>query len=177
MARPKRIDFPGAFHHITVRANEKKNILTKSEDKDILLYFIKKYTTMFQSKLYAFIIMINHFHLLIESGIVSISQVMQNIIGNFAMYYNKKYNRVGHLFQGRFKSCLIDTDSYLLACTRYIHNNCKKAGICNKLEDYKWNSYIYYLGIQKSDFLETDLILSKFDYNINGFIKYINDCK
>jgi len=175
MSRPLRIDFPGAFHHITARANEKKAILKQSVNKNLLLKCIKKGIEQFQFKLHAFIIMDNHFHLLFQSCEVSISRIMQNIIGNFTMIYNKKYKRTGHLFQGRFKSCLIDNDNYLLTCAKYIHNNCKKAGICTKLEDYRWSSYRYYLNIEKKGFLEKSMILSQLNYNIDEFKKYMNN--
>ncbi len=162
MSRPKRIDYPGAFHHVLSRINNRISLLKHSADKESFIKHLIKTVKLFDFKLHAFCIMDNHFHLIIESGKVLLSRVMQYIIGNFTKEYNKKHNKVGHLFQGRFKSYLIDAETYFLELTRYILNNPVRAGIVKLVEEYQWGSFKHYFSKYRNDFIEIDLVRSYF---------------
>ena len=94
--------------------------------------------------IYAYCLMDNHVHLLINEGDDEIGKIMKRINISYAYYFNKKYGRIGHLFQDRFKSEGIDSDAYLLSVVRYIHNNPVKAGLVKNIEEYKWSSYSIY---------------------------------
>lgn len=154
------------IYHVMLRGNEKKNIFLDAEDKN---KFIDTIYCMKEDDgfcLYAYCIMNNHVHLVIKEQEVPISRIMKRIGTSYAKYFNKKYNRVGHVFQDRYKSEEIEDDRYLLSVIRYVHNNPVKAGIC-KVQEYKWSSYQYYIqGVRKPKTLpEHEEILSYFSEN------------
>ena len=126
-----------------VRGNARENVFIDNQDKGRLLKIIfeKKKDELFL--LYAYCIMNNHAHFVLKEMKESISNSMKKITTSYAIYFNKKYNRVGHVFQDRFRSEVIKNDSYLLSAIRYVHNNPEKAGIANK-EEYPWSSYQFY---------------------------------
>lgn len=126
-----------------VRGNARENVFIDNQDKGKLLKIIfeKKKDELFL--LYAYCIMNNHAHFVLKEMKESISNSMKKITTSYAIYFNKKYNRVGHVFQDRFRSEVIKNDSYLLSAIRYVHNNPEKAGIANK-EEYPWSSYQFY---------------------------------
>ncbi len=131
------------IYHIMVRGNARENVFIDNQDKGKLLKIIfeKKKDELFL--LYAYCIMNNHAHFVLKEMKESISNSMKKITTSYAIYFNKKYNRVGHVFQDRFRSEVIKNDSYLLSAIRYVHNNPEKAGIANK-EEYPWSSYQFY---------------------------------
>jgi len=131
------------IYHIMVRGNARENVFIDNQDKRKLLKIIfeKKKDELFL--LYAYCIMNNHAHFVLKEMKESISNSMKKITTSYAIYFNKKYNRVGHVFQDRFRSEVIKNDSYLLSAIRYVHNNPEKAGIANK-EEYPWSSYQFY---------------------------------
>lgn len=131
------------IYHIMVRGNARENVFIDNQDKGRLLKIIfeKKKDELFL--LYAYCIMNNHAHFVLKEMKESISNSMKKITTSYAIYFNKKYNRVGHVFQDRFRSEVIKNDSYLLSAIRYVHNNPEKAGIANK-EEYPWSSYQFY---------------------------------
>lgn len=126
-----------------VRGNARENVFIDNQDKGKLLKIIfeKKKDELFL--LYAYCIINNHAHFVLKEMKESISNSMKKITTSYAIYFNKKYNRVGHVFQDRFRSEVIKNDSYLLSAIRYVHNNPEKAGIANK-EEYPWSSYQFY---------------------------------
>lgn len=131
-------------YHVMLRGNEKKKIFIDAQDKSVftnILYNKKKDNDFC---LYAYCIMDNHVHLVIKELETSISRIMKRIGTSYAIYFNKKYNRVGHVFQDRYKSEVIEDDRYLLSVIRYVHNNPVKAGIC-KVQEYRWSSYRFYI--------------------------------
>ena len=129
-----------------LRGNERKDIFIDEEDKGkfIKIVFKKKADKAF--KLYAYCIMDNHLHLVIQEQKEAISKVIKKIATSYAYYFNTKYKRVGHLFQGRYKSETIEDEPYLLSVIRYVHNNPQKAEITKK-EKYRWSSYSNYIDI------------------------------
>ena len=151
------------IYHVMLRGNEKKNIFSDDEDKARFIDTIyhKKKDNGFC--LYAYCVMDNHVHIVLKEQKDPISIVMKRIGTSYACYFNKKYKRVGHVFQDRFRSETIENDRYLLSVIRYIHNNPVKAGIC-KAHEYKWSSYQLYIKEDKDQkkLQEYDEILNYF---------------
>jgi REP element-mobilizing transposase RayT len=145
MARKPRIQYEGAFYHIIVRGNQRQDIFLDDEDRNVYLEKLQKYQKKCGFILYAYVLMKNHVHLLIETPKDPISRIMQMINFTYTQYFNRKYKKVGHLFQGRYKSFLCDKDSYLLALVRYIHSNPVRAGVVKYLEQYRWSSHENYI--------------------------------
>lgn len=162
MPRHQRILSETRTHHVMMRGNERKNLFLDEGDKQRFIdtLFVKKEETGFI--VYAYCLMDNHIHLLVKEGTEGLATMMKRINASYAYYFNQKYNRVGHLFQDRFKSEPIEDERYLLAVIRYIHNNPVKAGIAKRPEQYKWSSYNLYLYPQKPEAkaMDTELIFS-----------------
>jgi len=146
MPRNQRILSETGTYHVMMRGNERKNLFLDEEDKQRFLetLFIKKQETGFL--LYAYCLMDNHVHLLIREGEESLATTMKRVNTSYAFYFNQRNQRVGHLFQDRFKSEPIEDERYLMAAVRYIHNNPVKAGLVEKAEQYKWSSFGCYLA-------------------------------
>jgi REP element-mobilizing transposase RayT len=160
MARPLRIEYEGAVYHITGRGNERGEIYFIPSDYEKFLEYIKTAKEKFGIILHAYVLMTNHYHLIIETPEANLSKAMHYIISSYTMYINKKRKRSGHLFQGRFKSIVVEKDSYLVELSRYIHLNPVRTKMAERPEDYLWSSYPFYITKKKSDLLTTDLILS-----------------
>jgi len=166
MARPLRMEFPGAFYHIIVRGNQRQDIFVEDQDRVEYLRRLKHYKKECGFILYAFVLMTNHFHLLIETRNYPISKIMQLINLTYTQYFNKKYGKVGHLFQGRYKSFLCDRDEYLLSLVRYIHLNPVRAKLVKEPQEYRWSSYNSYLTEAK-DLIDTDRVLRVFSERVS----------
>lgn len=145
MARQLRIEFEGAFYHITSRGNLRDRIFFDDRDKEMFLEILKRTKERYGYLVHAYALMDNHFHLLIETPKANISQIMQNVNTSYTVYINKKYQRSGHLFQGRFKGIIVDKDEYLVTLSRYIHLNPVRAKTVQRPEDYRWTSYRAYI--------------------------------
>ena len=152
MARQLRIEFSGAFYHITSRGNLRESIFYDYKDRIRFLEILKRTKERYGYLLHAYALMDNHYHLLIETPKANISQIMQNINTSYTVYINKRYQRSGHLMQGRFKGIMVDKDEYLVSLSRYIHLNPVRAKVVQRPEDYKWTSYRAYM----SCFLQTE---------------------
>jgi len=148
MTRLSRVYYNNAIYHISIRGNNKQFILQEDEDKIMFLRSLEKFRRRFDFKLYCFVIMNNHAHLIIKAAnAVDISKIMQAITLSYSVKFRKKYNYTGYVWQGRFKSSIIEEDKYILRCIDYIHNNPIRAKIINKIEDYIWSSYRFYQGL------------------------------
>ena len=123
MARPLRIEYEGAFYHVTTRGNEQKKIFFSNSDYEKFKHYLKKSQEKYGYLLHCFVLMTNHYHLLIETPKPNLNRVMHYINSSYTNYINIKRKRSGHLFQGRYKAILIDRDNYLLELSRYIHLN------------------------------------------------------
>ncbi|MGI6093721.1 MAG: transposase [Negativicutes bacterium] len=132
------------IYHVMLRGNERKNIFMDDEDKARFLDVLYAKRENQSYYIYAYCLMDNHVHLLIREANDSISRIMRRITTSYVGYFNRKYKRAGHLFQDRYKSENVESDSYLLTVIRYIHQNPDKAGIA-KTEEYPWSSYRAYL--------------------------------
>jgi len=162
MARKKCIWYPGSIHHITCRGNRKGDIFMVKEDYIVFLAIVKEVMDEFPFKLYSYCLMTNHLHLEIKTLDDSISQIMKKINQTYAQYFNKTHDYVGHLFQDRYHSEIIETNEQLLLTSRYIHLNPVKANLVRNPEDYKWSSYRMYIGEEKGKLISSESILSYF---------------
>ena len=173
MARQLRIQFSGALYHITSRGNEKKDIFQRDDDRGKFLTYLKEAKERYRFLLYAYALMNNHYHLLIETPLANIAQIMHYINTSYTVYFNRKNRRYGHLFQGRYKAILVDKDNYLLELSRYIHLNPVRANLVTGPEDYRWSSYRDYIQVTdgESGLAEVESILGYFSSEA-GIDKY-----
>jgi len=148
MARLPRIDLAG-YHHVVNRGVEKRNIFLVNEDYEQFLKLLCQVSEQFEVTLHSYCLMSNHYHLLIETHQENLSKVMRAVNAQYAAYFNKKYKRVGHLWQGRFKSWFVTDEAYLYTLIKYIEFNPLKAKIVKKLSDHPYSSYRTFSEIQK----------------------------
>jgi len=144
MPRKPRVHFEGALYHVIVTGNNRSNIFEENENKQEYLDIIRRYKSKYGFKIYAYCIMDNHAHLLIQVDKIPLSKIMQVIQQVYTQRYNKAYKRTGHVFEQRYKGILCDKDNYLLSLIKYIHMNPVNAKMKNGLE-YKWSSHNQYL--------------------------------
>ena len=137
-------------------------ILKEDEDKQAFLSILSRFKERFQFKLYGFCLMDTHVHLVIETNhVYNVSRIMQSILLSYSLKFRKKYNYTGHVWQGRFKSNVIEGDHYILECIEYIHNNPVKANMVKTAEDYPWSSfYLYHDG--KNDIIKKEISLDRY---------------
>lgn len=141
MARPLRIQGEGMIHHVLARGNRKVDIFTTDRDREKYIELIKKYKERYQFKLYAYCLMNNHIHLLIEEGPVNLSRIMQGIQQSYTQYVNKKYKTTGHVFEQRYKSKPCTEDAYFERLIAYIHNNPVESGVVKTCKEYNWSGH------------------------------------
>lgn len=146
MARPYRLQSEDCFYHITSRGDDRKKIFLSEGDYQKFLCYISSAKAKYKFHVYAYCLMTNHYHLLLETTQANISKIMHYLNGSYTTYYNIKRKRSGHVFQGRFKSIVVDKDSYFQELSRYIHLNPVKAKIAEQPDAYPWSSYSGYLG-------------------------------
>lgn len=169
MARPLRIEYPGAFYHVTSRGNEQKDVFKSQKDREKFLDYLASATQRYGAVLHAYCLMSNHYHLLLETPDGNLSQIMRHINGAYTTYFNVKRKRAGHLFQGRYKAILVEFDEYAMELTRYIHLNPVRAGMVARPEDYIWSSYRSYIGLNSApDWLRMEVILAYFGNGIDN---------
>lgn len=167
MGRPLRIEYVGALYHITSRGNERKNIYLEEEDRLKFISILEDYHDRYGILIHSYVLMDNHYHLILETPKGNLVQVMHGINGGYTGYFNRKYERTGHLFQGRYKGILVDKDNYLVELSRYVHLNPVRAFMVKRPEEYKWSSYPGYIGRGKEDsWVEYSWVLSKFGPNL-----------
>ncbi len=162
MARKPRIDAQGSVHHVMARGNARQRIFADDADRIAFLDLLRDGVERFGHSLHAFCLMDNHIHLAVRTGEVSLSRIMQNLMFRYARHVNRRHGRVGHLFQGRFRSVVVDEGSYLLELVRYIHLNPVRAGLAKDPADWPWSGHRAYLGKERLPFLDTDWVLRQF---------------
>jgi putative transposase len=123
MARPLRIQYSGAVYHVTSRGNERRKIFKDDQDRKAFIEILGQSLKIYHVVLYSYILMNNHFHLLIETPLGNLGEFMRHFTITYTSYFNRRHKRVGHLYQGRYKSILVDKDAYLSVLSRYIHLN------------------------------------------------------
>src|SRR4030042_1897831 len=163
MARPLRIEFPGAVYHITSRENDRKEIFEDDLDRKAFLEILYRVCTRYHWLCHAFCLMDNHYHLLVETPEGNLSIGMRQLNGVYTQAFNRRHGRVGHLFQGRFKAILIEKDSHLLEACRYVVLNPVRAKRVHRPGEWIWSSYGATAGrAKRHPCLVTDWVLSQF---------------
>jgi putative transposase len=165
MARQLRIEYEGAFYHVTSRGNERRKIFFSKTDYEKFKEYLGNSLVKFNYRIHCYMLMTNHYHLLIETPNGNISKIMHYLNGSYTNYINIKRNRSGHLFQGRYKAILIDHDSYLLELSRYLHLNPVRAGMVTKPDEYPYSSYASYINRKKEEIIYRDMILKMVSNN------------
>ena len=160
MARPLRILYPYAFYHVTCRGNERRDIYQDNRDRALFLEKLQISLDIYGVRLHVYVLMKNHFHLVVETPKANLSEFMRHFNVAYTGAYNRRHNRVGHLYQGRFKAVLVDKDSYLFELSRYVHLNpvrvspLKEAEFKEKigfLERYRWSSLGGYVSEKRKE--------------------------
>lgn len=163
MARPLRIEYPGAVYHVTARGNGRQRIYSDSRDFSDFLDLMGKLTERYNWLCHAYCLMSNHYHLLLETPDANLAQGMRQLNGIYTQVFNRRYHKVGHLFQGRYKAILVDKDNYLLELCRYIVLNPVRAKMVNQPQSYAWSSYRITAGSGSGPgWLQTDWVLAQF---------------
>lgn len=159
MARALRAEYEGAFYHVTSRGNDRNRIFFNKTDYTKFKSYLEEGINKFGYRLHAYILMTNHYHLLLETPNANLSKIMHYLNSSYTAYINKKRDRSGHLFQGRYKAILVQKDDYLLELSRYIHLNPVKAGIVEKPRNYPHSSYKFYTESKDDGIVYRELIL------------------
>jgi putative transposase len=170
MPRKSRIDAPGALHHIIVRGIEQRRIFRDDIDRERFLERLGAITTETHTPCLAWSLLPNHFHLLLKTGSVPIATVMRRLLTGFAIAFNRRHSRHGHLFQNRYKSILCQEDTYLKELVRYIHLNPLRAGVVrdlNELGTYRYCGHSALLGKGKQPWQEVNAVLAMFDHRLS----------
>ena len=163
MSRPLRLEFPGAVWHVTCRGNERRDVFRDDGDREMFLAVLGRTVSLFRWRLHAYVLMTNHFHLLLETPEPTLSRGMRQLNGVYTQFFNQRHKRTGHLFQGRYKAILIQKDNHLLEVCRYIVLNPVRAGMVDHPKEWKWGSYHATAGIGKMpSWLTTDWVLGQF---------------
>ena len=174
MARPYRLQSEDCFYHITSRGDDRKKIFISEGDFIKFLEYVSLAKAKFKFYLYVYCLMPNHYHLLLETSQPNISRIMHYINGSYTTYFNIRHKRCGHVFQGRFKSIVVDKDSYFLELSRYIHLNPLKAQMIDSSEKYPWSSYSGYLG-KRDDLLDRDKIQQYLDMGTSRYKQFVEE--
>ena len=162
MARKPRIDFPGAFSHVIVRGNQRATIFHDTADYTAYLERLERYRRRDGISVHAYVLMSNHVHLLLETGAHPLSRTMQTLQFTYSQYYNRRYLKTGHVFQGRYQAILCDRDAYLLELVRYLHLNPARMRTPLSPWTYRWSSHAAYLGRACPVTVQTASVLKSF---------------
>ncbi len=176
MPRVARIESSTGIYHIMMRGNNRQTIFTDEEDNIRFIKTLQRYQKVSGYELYAYCLMGNHVHLLLKEVNEPLGITMRRIISSYVIWYNRKHDRIGHLFQGRFKSEPVENDAYLLTVIRYIFQNPVKAKMVRRVGNYKWSNYIDYL--EENNNYDTAFVLSVFDRDKSKarqkFVEFVN---
>ncbi len=180
MARPLRIEYPGAVYHITSRGNARGEIFKTDTDRDTFFEILNDVVIRYNWLCHSYCLMDNHYHLLIETPDGNLSIGMRQLNGVYTQAYNRSHGRDGHLFKGRYKSILVEKDNYLLELCRYVVLNPVRAKMVKNPESYIWSSYLATMGkVKIPDFLTIDWILVNFSQQISSarslYQKFVQD--
>ncbi len=163
MSRPLRVEYPGALYHVIARGNAKQDIFLGDHDRRRFLFWLADTCKTHNLLCHAYCLMDNHYHLLLETLDANLSVAMRDLNGNYAQWFNVTHDRVGHLFQGRYKAFVIERETYLLEIVRYIVLNAVRAGLVEHPKDWKWSSYRATAGMTTvPKWLHVDWVLANF---------------
>jgi putative transposase len=175
VARPLRIEFEGAVYHVTSRGDDRRKIFSTKRDYEKFKEYLRDAKEKYRFILHCYVLMSNHYHLLIETPEKNLSRIMHFINSSYTTYTNVKKKRNGHLFQGRYKSIVIDKDSYLLELSRYLHLNPVRAKMVDKPEDYPHSSYKSFISAQGDHVMES-LSKKRQPRHISELIRFVSIC-
>ena len=147
MARPLRIEFPGAIYHVTSRGDRREPIFADDEDRHNFLTVVGQALERFDATVLAYCLMDNHYHIVVYTRRANLSRLMQQLNGVYTQAYNRRHKKVGHLFQGRFKGILVDENAYLLEVCRYVDLNPVRARMVRDAAKWPWSSYRAHIGL------------------------------
>lgn len=174
MTRPKRINLPHCLYHVLSRTNSGYIAFENKHDEDMFLDYLARYSSLLKIRIHAYCLMKNHFHLLIETGpVAALSVFMHRLMTSYTFKFNRRHNRRGHLFQGRYKSFIVDKSGYLLAVSRYVHLNPSPMGKESDLLNYPASSLQFYANGGEPDFLHTGEILGWFDHDRSRYVDFV----
>ena len=163
MARPLRLEYAGALYHITSRGDRREDIYLDDEDREAWLEVLTTTCERFNWVVHAYCQMSNHYHLLVETVDGNLSRGMRQLNGIYTTKFNRRHGLVGHLFQGRYKSILVQKGDHLLELSRYVVLNPLRAGMVDRLEEWRWGSYLAVTGQQAAPkWLDCDWLLNQF---------------
>ncbi|MHB1392170.1 MAG: transposase [Clostridia bacterium] len=162
MGRPWREEYKGGIYHVIARGNNKEYIFKESIDKGYFIKQLKECSETMGYRVYGYVLMDNHYHIIVQTLDKKLQEIMHQINNKYSKYFNGKYKRVGHVFQGRYKAVLVQDERYMLKLLRYVHQNPVRARISKLAEDYKWSSDIYYRKDINS-FINTKIIFDMLD--------------
>ena len=175
MARPLRLELKGALYHVTSRGDGREDIFLSDQDRLAWLETLAHVCERFNWICHAYCQMTNHYHVVVETPDANLSKGMRQLNGVYTQRFNRSHQRVGHVFQGRFKAILVEKDGYLLELARYVVLNPLRAKMVRRIEEWPWSSYPATCGqMSKPDWLQTDFILSQFGMQrARAIAKYI----
>jgi len=159
MSRRPRVFAPGLLYHVIVRGNQRRKTFRCDDDYKAYLDRLEKYRAKHHVRIYAYCLMPNHVHLLVETGSIPLAKFMQGLQQSYTQHFNRSYRKVGHLFQGRYKAIICDRDKYLLALVRYIHLNPVRAKLAARPERYAYSGHNSYLTNGTAKIVEVTPIL------------------
>jgi putative transposase len=162
MARKPRLYYPGALYHVMLRGNGGQLIFFSDSDRKYFYHLLEDGINCYSYRVHAFCLMSNHVHLAIQVGNIPLSKIIQNLSFRYTRFINAKTHKIGHLFQGRYKAILVESDRYLKELVRYIHLNPIRAKITNNLDDYEWSSHKSYIEKQSLPWLTSNIVLNYF---------------
>lgn len=180
MSRPLRIEYPGAWYHVMNRGRRSEQIFVDEGDYLEFIELLIKSSKLWSVNIYAFSLMPNHYHLLINTPLGNLSRFMRHIDGVYTQNFNKAHKYEGALFKGRYKSILVEFDSYFMQLVRYIHRNPIRAKLVKNLDDYRWTSHHAYINkFPEWEWIKCELLLSMIsdtnEQQISEYKKYIVD--
>ncbi len=170
MGRPWREEYNGGIYHVIARGNNREFIFRDNIDKGYFIKLLRQAMEGTNYRVFGYVLMDNHYHILMQTMDRKLQVLMHQINNRYSKYFNLKYDRVGHVFQGRYKAALVQDERYMIRVLRYIHQNPVKANMCRDIDSYKWSTDIFYRNGVKS-FVDVDIILDMIDGDRNKAIK------
>lgn len=173
------MEYQGAVYHVIQRGNNREYIFRKKQDKFFLLENLKYYKNVMDFDILGYVIMDNHYHLMLKTVDAPLREIMHRINTRFSKQFNQGNRRTGHVFENRYKSLLVMDDAYLLSLLRYIHQNPVQAKMCQSIQDYPWSSDRFYRRNEADSLVDIDLILERFSVNrtnaLAAYARFMNE--